>query len=433
MIKLDLSSISSYRKSAKELANEKLSAYKDVLEVERECENINIYPGLIELERPKTIKKLEAVPHDLKSLGKEAVLNGEIYWEHTAAGEATRLMMGPKFFISPDQLKKRYLSICQESGERPELFDLIPLELGRRHLLQLVYEIRNLALEAGIDPNLVLERQKMLIVAAEETMPALIAQILKDFSSLFPLTMLRFMTQAAFPGLGKLNDVWDYVPGSPERLHNHGALVMQKAMERQIFKLSESGEPIYLTREENFTELEAYSDLVSYNIEDLDYLTRALDFESLGLATIMRKEGYSMMMEIVANNPERPIKGGCCAYDPTLQRDVVVESFRLKGYRPEDIHFLNKNFNHFMFPSRTLKKLIDFGLFMPVAVKDSYVYFQPVQGDLNFLEDTLFFTRSVMAPLNSLKSKADIKYALIAFDKQDRQAGFIKLAEDLLS
>ncbi|MDR2354044.1 MAG: hypothetical protein LBF22_13005 [Deltaproteobacteria bacterium] len=432
MIKLDLSSISSYQESVKQLTNYRLASYRDVLEVERDCENLNVYPGLKDLERPRSIHILEEMGDDLSDIGKKAVLNGDIYWEHTAAGEGTRLQMGPKFFITSEELKSNLLGDGVLSREQLDSFNLLPLELGRRHLLQQIFEIRNLALEAGLDPKEVLHRQKMLIIAADETMPELMSRVHQDLGGVLPLENLRFMIQASFPGLDRVGDIWDYVPSSPKRLHNHGAMVMQKSMDRQIFTVNQSGELRYFTKDENFRDLESNLDLVSYNIEDLDYLTRALDFESMGLAIKMRSHGYAMMMEIAANNPERPIKGGLCAFDPTLKRDVMVESIRLKGYRPEDIHLLNKNFNHYLNPSRILNDLVHHGLFMPVVVKDSYVYFQPVQGDLNFMEKTLFFTRKKTLALNSLKSKADILFALKAFQNQDNQMGFRSFVEIFL-
>ncbi|MDR2338985.1 MAG: hypothetical protein LBF40_02465 [Deltaproteobacteria bacterium] len=434
MRKLDLSSIPAYQESARRLASRLLAPYASAKDAEGHLDEINLYPGLDSIGPPVSVRVLEEegelAGEDLGNLGKKAVLDGLVYWEHTAAGEATRLMMGPKFFITPGILERKLL----EMGEAPEAGGpIIPLGLGRRHLAQLIYEIRNLAEEAGIDPAKALSRQRMLIIAAEDTMPRLLPLVAKDFRGLFPLSSARFMTQASFPGLERQGPSWGYAPGSPLRPHNHGAMVMQKAMDGQLFLASESGGKEYLTKEENLSELGAFQDLVSYNIEDLDYLTRALDFETIGLGLRMRELGHGMMMEIAANNPERPIKGGCCAHDPGLGRDVMIESFRLGGLGPGDIRFLNKNFNHYLRPADTLRRLVDNGgIFMPVAVRDSYVYFQPVQGDLNFLEDTVFFSRRKVAPLNSLKSPADISHALGAFRAQDQQPGFREFAEGLL-
>jgi hypothetical protein len=50
--------------------------------------------------------------------------------------------------------------------------------------------------------------------------------------------------------------------------------------------------------------MEIFSDKISYNIEDLDYLTYAIDFAGLGLALELGRQGYNMIMEVVANNPQ---------------------------------------------------------------------------------------------------------------------------------
>ncbi|MDR2198770.1 MAG: hypothetical protein LBR53_04835 [Deltaproteobacteria bacterium] len=432
MTKLDLSSPRAYMDSARSLARRLLSPYGSVSEVESDLETLNRYPGLDALEEPGSVRFLEEEGGDLESLGKEAVLEGSVYWEHTAAGEATRLGLGPKFFLKPEDLLRESPEGTPESAPSPGEGALIPLELGRRHLFQLVYELKKLAHEAGEDPLRVLSRQKMLVVAAGEGALGLVSLVAKDFRELLPSGSLHFMIQRAFPGLARRENTWDYDPDSPPRLHNHGAMVMQKTMDGQIFTEKEDGGRVYLSRGEYLAEMEKFKDLVSYNIEDLDYLTRALDFAALGLAVKKRGE-YGMMMEIVANNPERPVKGGCLARDPALKKDVMIESFRLQGYRPEDIRFLNKNFNHYLHPARLLETLRREGLFMPLAVRDGRVHFQPVQGDMNFLENTLFFARKKTAPLNSLKSRADIPAALEAFAAQDAQPGFRETVGELVA
>jgi len=73
--------------------------------------------------------------------------------------------------------------------------------------------------------------------------------------------------------------------------------------------------------------LQGFVNKSSYNIEDLDYLTGSLDFHSLGLVLELGEKGFRMVMEVVANNPLKPQKGGMLAWDPALERDVMIESF----------------------------------------------------------------------------------------------------------
>jgi hypothetical protein len=427
MKKLDIESIDAYRDSVKIIADELLKPYANIREVAEAEEDINLYPGQESLENPVSTIFLEGKNKDFSNFGKKAVLEGRVIWEHAAAGEGTRLNKGPKFFITPeillDKLKKEMV---------PDLPKLYPMGLGRRHLIQLAFDIRNLSWEAGLDPDFVLSRQRMLVVASEEVMPMIYPEVIRDLKKFFPPQNLWFMTQPAFHGLNKTAKGWDFEPTSPKRLHNHGFLVMQKTMDGQVFYSDDGGEITYFSRKEFFSELEMVQNLVSYNIEDLDYLTGSLDFEAIGLAMEMCDKGYGMMMEILPNNPERPIKGGMYAYDPGLERDVIVESFRLKGRSPSDIKFINKNFNHYLDPATTFMKIREEGIFMPISVKDDYLYFKPVQGDVNFVAKTCFFTRKSASPINSLKTDADYLSAAKAMAVQDRQEGFIKFAESLI-
>jgi hypothetical protein len=427
MTELDLRSPDSYFESAIRIANSRLSSFRNAQEVGEAADDLNAYPGRESLAPPSSGKILEDSGANLAELGRKAVLEGRIFWEHTAAGEATRLGMGPKYFISPDRLER---CLAEDGGPDPK-GSFLPLELGRRHLVQLAFEIRRLAGESGVDPEAAMARQRMLLVVPEEGASAMVERAARDLAGMLPLESLLFMVQSAFPGLAKGPSGWEPDPQSPRRLHNHGYLAMQKTMEGQVFRLDSGGKPERLSREAFLGMLDEAWDMVSYNIEDLGYLTSALDLESAGLAVQKRSEGYGMMMEVIPNNPERPIKGGMHAFDPVLGRDVMVESFRLKGVGPADIKFLNKNFNHYLDPASIVGRIRDEGLFMPVAVKDGRVYFQPVQGDINFWARTFFFSRRKASPINSLKSRLDIPSAIEAVRLQDAQPGFAEFAASL--
>jgi hypothetical protein len=426
MTKIDLSNMATYAQSCLDWAKKYLADFSCPQAVAEAAGEINAYPNLSSLGPPQTVRVLEELPDQgrLLALGREAVLNGRIFWEHTAAGEGTRLGLGPKFLIIPQELN---------GLPRPKLENL---SLGLRHLAQLVFEISLLAEESGLNPQIVLNRQKMLIVAAENSIDRVVKQTLKAFGSIIPPENLWFMAQASYYGLNRQpGGDWYFDGSSPKRLHNHGSMVMQKIMDEQVFFKNRVADvedfSQYLSDTQFFKALEGFDDLVSYNIEDLDYLTRALDFETLGLAVDLGRRDYGMVMEITKNNPDRPIKGGMCAYDRVLGRDVMIESFRLKDIQPQQIQYLNKNFNHYPQPVKALGRLKEEGLFMPVAVNDDRLYFQPVQGDLNFLVSAAYFTRQNAQSINSLKSMADIPAALLAMEEQDRQPGFKDFAESL--
>ena len=203
-------------------------------------------------------------------------------------------------------------------------------------------------------------------------------------------------------------------------------LVLQQTEDRQLFSLTGAHprERSFQSRQAVAEWLQGFSDKISYNIEDLDYLTGSLDLAGLGLALELGRQGYNMVMEVVANNPQKPQKGGMLAWDPQLARDVMVESFQLGNIANREIHYLNRNFNHYPQPLMSWQRLGESGLPMPIAVKEGSLYFQPVQGDINFLVQTAFFRRRELRPIRSLKSPASLPLAVNRMLAQDRQPGF---------
>lgn len=416
--RLDLTSLATYAESCRRLAAEDLAGL-NLDQVAHLESQYNAYPHQDTLEAPRHLLYLEDHLDDtLITRAKNAILDGLIFWEHAAAGEATRLGLGPKYLINPWKLTPPATSI--PNSDHP----LLPLTLGGRHMAQWIFEISRLAEEAGLDPAGVLARQQSLLVINEDIKEAVLQRIHSlNFLGLNPANFL-FLVQPAFPALTPSpSQSWQYDENSPKRLHNHGQMALQKTMDHQVFHLDQSGHPQYLSWPQFRKRLQLSADLVSYNIEDLDYLNTALDFETIGLALVLAEQGQGMVMEIVANNPHRPIKGGACFFDPNLGRDVVIEGFRLNGLADYP-SYLNKNFNHYPQPARIFSQLREEGLFMPLTVKDEGLYFQPVQGDLNFLGPTTFVTRRTPKTLSSWKTQDDTPVALEAMTQQDLQPGF---------
>lgn len=439
---MDLTSLESYAESCRRLAERDFGGLNPT-RVADMSEDYNAYPGLEHLTVPRHLVYLEdRLTDSLRARARRAILEGRIFWEHAAAGEATRLKLGPKYLIHPHRLPQAeghsaagLPKSAQTGGNdetNPARFQgrmvnpqhLLPLPLGDRHFWQWAFEVTNLAEEAGLFSSEVLARQNVLLIIGEQAKAEITRRILEvDFWGLLPENFL-FMTQPAFHGLTPGPEGWRFDNSTPARLHNHGQMAMQKTMDHQIFHLDREGREHRLSQAEFFGRLAGAEDLISYNIEDLGCLTRALDFDTIGLALALGDEGYGMTMEIVANNPDHPVKGGLCAHDPVLGRDVVIESFRLRGMAPADISHLNKNFNHYPHPFRVFERLNQEGLFMPVKVEDEALYFQPVQGDLNFLVETAFITRHQPESLKSWKSSVDTPEAVAAMARQDDQPGF---------
>jgi hypothetical protein len=406
MTRADPASPEAYRESCRRLA-ERHFAGLSLSEVRALEDDFNAYPGLDRQGPPQSLLVLEETSE--RAAAKRAVLEGRVFWEHMAAGEGTRLGLGPKYLLNPDRTGP---------GAEPGL------TLGDRHLGQWAFELARLAEEAGLDPGQALARQTVLLVVSRAGRDAITGRILAaDFLGLKPAHFL-FLEQAAFPAL-RPEGGWHFAEDTAHRLHNHGHLAMQMTMDGQVFHLDRAGREIRLSRTAFFDHLRRAESLAAYNIEDLGYLALALDWEALGLALALGERGFRMVMEIVPNQPERPVKGALCAHDPALGRDVMVESLRLRGLSPEKIEHINKNFNHYPRPAEIFGRLSAEGLFMPAAVKEDGLYFQPVRGDMNFLAPTAFFTRRRPEPLSSWKSPADTPAALAALDRQDAQPGFL--------
>jgi len=444
---LDLTSLETYGRSCLELAQRRLSEFGSIEEIAEAEERLNAYPRLNRLEEPRDVQLFdEDVSAEALARAKQTVLEGRLFTEHTAAGEATRLKLGTKFLIHPVQdlpvdriaaLISGELDRTVSSAEVREELDvepsgLLPLSLGWRHMLQLSYDIHNLAQEAGLNPGEVLARQRLLVVLNEKTAEQILREFIQARFFGFSGQGVLFMIQPAFHGIGLKDGRFFFDAASKKRLHNHGQLVMQETMDNQIFRLAASGNRVPLPAAEYAAILEASDDKLSYNIEDLGYLTGAIDWPSLAEALRLGREGYAMVMEIVANNPDKPQKGALPAFDLELNRNVMIESFQLMGMPNRDLKYLNKNFNHFPSPKKSWQALREKKLPMPVTVKDGYLYFQPIQGDINFLVKTAFVQRRVVRPIRAWKSASNTPAALNAMAAQDRQPGFSDFAQRVL-
>lgn len=252
------------------------------------------------------------------------------------------------------------------------------------------------------------------------------------------------MVQRSFHGI-YIRENYLYYDNTTEknkRLHNHGQLFMQKIHNNVIFRVNpkNTSKKIFISNTEFEKILAAHDDLLSYNVEDLGYLTCSIDLPSLALALDLGKKGYNMIMEIVGQNPLKPQKGGACFFDKKLKRVVMIESNQLKNIKNEDIKHLNKNFNHYPNPAKSYRLMKDNGLPISFEVKTTfdqngdpcdYIYANPVQGNINFLVKTAYIMRKNLKPICSWKSPATTPLAVRAMAEQDKQEGFKDFAKKM--
>ena len=136
-------------------AKDKLSGV--VSNVENYETNINKYENIDFLQEPRNICLLDEKCLTKSDIAKawKCILDGKLFSEHAAAGEATRLGIGTKYLINiaKDLSLKKIVEIMtrerggivkpeevlKKAGCRPE--ELLPLSLGSRHMLQFSYNI----------------------------------------------------------------------------------------------------------------------------------------------------------------------------------------------------------------------------------------------------------------------------------------------------
>jgi hypothetical protein len=433
---LNLEDFTGYIQSCLELAEQRLADYPDVEAVARDEDQLNLYPRLEALQEPRDIYVLdeEHIKEEDLDRARQALLEGRVLLEHACAGEATRLGLGTKYLINPrldlsPQVLTQLLGEGYQLKVQPE--SLRSMSLGRRHMLQLAWDLSQLARQGGLDPERVLKRQRLLVIVNEASWEAILADFMEaDFYG-FDRPRVLFMVQKAFHGITRGKDGWVYDTSSPRRLHNHGQMLMQTTMDNQVFRLSETGRPSYLSWAEYRQILGECEDKVSFNIEDLDYLDQSLDLTGLAAALKLADAGARMVMEVVTNNPRHPQKGGMCAWDAELGRNVMIESFQLAGIDNAQITHLNKNINHYPYPAIMATRVRESGLPMPIAVKQGYLYYQPVQGDVNFLVETAFVRRPQLKPIRAWKSGANTPEALEAMARQEARPGFLDWAQEI--
>jgi hypothetical protein len=435
---------SSYIEYCLEMVVSMVRSYDSISDLENNLGTANAYARLNALEKPKNLIQLDDNTLNNSDYLKawRCIVDGKLFVEHHVAGEATRLKLGTKYLIDIQKdlsfnkitdlinqekrtcLPKNYIqmhTLCNPS-------DLLPLSLGVRHMLQYSYDIYKLSKRLGYDPFEVFSKQKMLIVLNEAAADIIIDEFIKHKFYGFSQQNILFMIQKAYHGISLKYDEIFYDNLTTKHLHNHGHIAIQQTMHNQIFYTSTNKNRYYLSNDQFGNILKDMDVKTSYNIEDLEYLNSSIDYQGLALALKKSKDGYNMLMEVLPNNPDAPQKGGMAAFDPFLEKDVMIENFQLNHIKPDQIKFLNKNVNYYPKPFVAWEMVKKYGLNMHITVKGDYIYFQPVIGDINFLVKTAIFTRKNATPIKAWKSAITTPLTINFMYKQDLQKGFKEYA-----
>jgi len=379
-------------------------------------------------------------------------LGAEEIVEDAAAGEASRLGLGTKYLLTPKKLADAILLHNTAEPYDPPIpmstnaLKLAPISLGLRHKAQYVFDLTNLAATPAFSPALnpaeVLKDQVTLTIVNEETALGIIRELVQlNHLGLAPENTL-FMVQEKGLGMSIEDGQLYYDPGSDFKLWNHGDMKIQQTLAKKVFwarinpKKGEL-EFIYLTPEEMETKLAAMKNLISYPIEDLDYLTGSINMHNLALALRLGQEGYHMTMEAVAQQVP-PQKGGFFTFDPAVGKVVCIESdcggtVVVNDDPPSlaQIEYLNKNFNNFPFPVNAFRALSTQEMPGHLAPKDGWLYTQTPQGDQNFNIPTAVVMWDPIQAIRNLKQLPHCAPTLLDMLKQDQQPEFLDFAKSL--
>ena len=257
-----------------------------------------------------------------------AILNGDIFWEHTAAGEATRLGLGTKYILNKKNLEKYFetnenltkdisnkqaLALnTMTMSERNQAIILLKsisnINMGTRHLAQQACDLISLAKTNNFDPKIALANQYNLIIVNENNEAQIIKELIANNFLGFDPTKLFFMVQRAAHGYNLKEGKVYLDTTSKKRLYNHGVMRLQTALNNELFFI-QGEEKIFITAKEYKDILATKKLLISINIEDLDWLENSLDLDNYTLGLNLAAAGYEMIMTAIGQK-QPPQKGG---------------------------------------------------------------------------------------------------------------------------
>jgi hypothetical protein len=422
--------------------------------------------GQVERKPQRDITRYEAVPFSPleEHATKLIVHSGKLLSEHTVGGLAKRIndeakvvRFGPKFLIRPRDLARE----VDASG-----YDhLLDLTLGERHFFQQAYAFYKLAQEMGGEHWTNVLARQFLSVVDNTAVNRRVAQSFMKYGFFgFDSAQVLFNSSEFYPGLdmekGKVfidEEMDEQGHLKHSRIHNHGVVPMQACMEDTFFTVDpQTGHRTVVPRWRYKQILGTMQDMISYNVEDLDFFLVPIDYKGIGIAMRFAREGYLMVMELLSQkvHPYDPQPGGMLCFDPKvfnpltsqMGRLVVIESFRLdlppekividedeKAPNPAYVDqlrsyaWLNRNNNHFLDPLAVTEIVERQGLPVHPEVyideKDGALRIGNLtpQGDINLLVPTAYVVRDV--PIASLKRRSDIPLTLKRLAAQDGQDG----------
>lgn len=417
-------------------------------------------------------------PKETATETEKRILEGEVMWEHMVGGNASRMEINrEKFVLSPQDLIDRYEVFYkadkEEKSRKGGLSTLPPPEtiaglakpndqgienselFGVRHMLAFAFNIKKLADKHGVSWQDALSKQTVFMIANEKIFDNIIG-LFKAFGYFgLDSSKVFFMASSNYDAL-VLTERGRFIEQPAEGfIHNHGAARLETTTDNTWFTVN-GGERKKHPAEEIARIYGEHANLQSQPIEDLDYLMRPIDTNTITLALnteTLVGGNYNMMMDVVGQKPENPQKGGVLVFDPDFfepdeGRVVMIEAFqtypRFFHYIDKvarrlwrNIKWLNLNMNNYPDPQVLFKMIQNEGLPVWFEVKNGGFRNESPQGDANYGLRTLFVARTEIvgqdqAPITirNLKDAGDIPNGLRSLWEQQEQPGFWELVSE---
>lgn len=326
-----------------------------------------VKPGELECGSAGYVKDFlsESPAKDYLVKTREMILKGGYIPEFFFAGAATRLELGPMYFLDPCDMarvvlnKPSNLGKEQEERLRQKLSGLKSLRaeiaaavgkacgesrprakygkgrggmgLGQRQLAAYTARLAALAKESGIKPENALEKTQIIIHVNEEICNAILEDLKSHDFYGFSGENIFILIQPAYPGCvlrkGRLCEDSD----GPKIPFGHGHATIQLVQEGAAFRLDSSGRRAYL-KEDLLSFLTARGARIigAHRINDITRLTKdVININCIALALNLIEKGRHVVVELVSNPANQ--KGGNWVRLKNTGQEFLVEGINMKS------------------------------------------------------------------------------------------------------
>lgn len=393
-----------------------------------------VKPGELECGNASYVKdflnKSSAKDYLVKT--REMIFKGGYIPEFFFAGAATRLRLGPMYFLDPCDIAKVVLNKPSNLGKEQEerlkqkLSDLksktrteiaaavgkaygesrprARCGLGQRQLAAYTARLAALAKESGIKPESALEKAQIIIHVNEEICNAILEDLKSHDLYGFSRENIFILIQPAYPGYvlreGRLCEDSD----GPKIPFGHGHATLQLVQEGAAFRLDSSGRRAYL-KEDLLSFLTARGARIigAHRINDITRLTKdVIDINRIAFASSLIEKGRHVIVELVSNPANQ--KGGNWVRLKTTGQEFLVEGMNMKS--PGLEAFLKSLTNP---PYSAFRNICDIAVYSRILKRNGLPFFLRHKAGRLYLESAT----------GDITQDAEIKSAAIRKDEKE--------------